>query len=107
MSARSDELRAALVQRLTSGPGHTSPEARRAAFDDRPHDPRTDALLRRVAQHAWTVQDSDVAAPLSAGVRQDEVFELVVCAAVGQATRQLDTARAALAEAIRDPEEPI
>lgn len=56
----------------------------------------TDALVDRVARHAWTVRDQDVAAPLAAGVSEDVVFELAVCAALGQATRQIEAALAAL-----------
>lgn len=96
MSERAHQLRRALVARLLSGPGTAPPEARRAAFDHQAHDGRTDALLDRVACEAWTVRDADVSAPLQAGLSEDEVFELVVCAAVGQATRQLETAMASL-----------
>lgn len=96
MSERAHQLRQALVSRLLSGPGTATADARRAAFDGHAHDGRADALLDRVAREAWTVRDADVAAPLHAGLSDDEVFELVVCAAVGQATRQLETALAAL-----------
>ncbi len=96
MSARAHDLRQALVARVLEGPGDASPEARRAAFARQPHDPRTDALLDRVAGQAWTVRDADVNQAREAGVPEDEVFELVVCAAIGQATRQLETALAAL-----------
>jgi hypothetical protein len=37
-----------------------------------------------------------VAAATAAGVPEDEIFELTVCAALGQATRQLDAALAVL-----------
>jgi alkylhydroperoxidase/carboxymuconolactone decarboxylase family protein YurZ len=40
------------------------------------------------------------------GLSEDEVFELVVCAAVGQAARQYESALAALAEAGADRETP-
>jgi hypothetical protein len=96
MSERVHELRRALVARLLTGPGHASADARRAAFDRQGHDRPTDALLERVAAEAWTVRDADLAVPLQAGVSEDEVFELVVCAAVGQATRQLEGALAVL-----------
>ena len=42
------------------------------------------------------ISDADVAATKAAGVSEDEIFELTVCAALGQATRQLDAALAAL-----------
>lgn len=106
MSERAHHLRQALVTRVVTGAGHSSVEARQAAFDGRPHDPRVDALVARVAEHAWTVSDADVAAPCAAGVTEDEVFELVVCAAVGQATRQIESALAALDEAAPHTEQP-
>ena len=43
--------------------------------------------------------EEDVAAAKAAGLREDQIFELVVCAAIGQATRQYDTALAALTAA--------
>lgn len=106
MSERAHQLRQALVTRIVDGPGRASVDARRAAFDCQAQDPRTDALVARIAQHAWTVGDTDVAQPLSAGVSEDHVFELVVCAAVGQATRQIETALAALDAAAPGVEQP-
>jgi adenine-specific DNA methylase len=70
--------------------------ARRAAFDNQGVYEPARALVAKVAKAAWTVTDADVAATKSAGVSEDEIFELAVCAALGQATRQLDEALAAL-----------
>jgi len=36
---------------------------------------------------------------MAAGFSEDQIFEVVVCAAIGQATRQRDAALAALAAA--------
>lgn len=85
----------ALIERITRGDGRASREARTAVFakPDRP-------LLEKVAQHAYRVTDEDVAAEKSAR-SEDEVFELVVCTAVGQAKRQYDSALAALDEAAK------
>ena len=44
----------------------------------------------------WYRTDEDVAATTRGGVSEDQVFELAVCAAYGAATRQLDSALAAL-----------
>jgi len=81
---------AALVKRITQGDGHASRGAREAAFA-KPEG----ALLGKVAQHAYRVTDEDVAAAKTER-SEDEVFELVACAAVGQAKRQYDSALAAL-----------
>jgi alkylhydroperoxidase/carboxymuconolactone decarboxylase family protein YurZ len=88
--------REAVVRRALQGPGTASAAARRAAFDNQGVPEPARALVAKVASAAWTVTDADVAAAKSAGVSEDEIFELTVCAALGQSTRQLDDALAAL-----------
>jgi hypothetical protein len=44
----------------------------------------------------------DIAAARASGLSEDQIFETVVCAAVGQATRQYDTALAALKATEKD-----
>jgi alkylhydroperoxidase family enzyme len=61
-------------------------------------------LIDKVAKRAYQVTDDDIAAARSSGLSEDQIFELVVCAAVGQAARQYDAARAALVEAAATPE---
>ncbi|PTR45619.1 hypothetical protein C8K38_101348 [Rhodococcus sp. OK611] len=56
-------------------------------------------LIEKVADHAYRVTDEDIAAVRAAGLSEDQVFEIVVCAAVGQASRQYNSALAALAGA--------
>lgn len=98
MGEATDRLRKAVIERVLHGSGTTSGDTRRAAFDnaDAPDDVRS--LIDKVARNAWKVTDEDVAA-----VRQhrddDEIFELVIAAALGQSTRQLDAALVALDEA--------
>jgi hypothetical protein len=95
----SDEVRKhreRLVERVLNGPGVTSAGARRAAFDNRGVDPRAEALIGKVARNAWKVTDADVADATAAGLTEDEIFELTVCAAIGQSTRQLQSALDAL-----------
>jgi alkylhydroperoxidase family enzyme len=103
MSEAANRLRLAAIERALRGPGVASIEARRAAFDnsgskERPvdGDERGSALVDKVARHAWKVTDADVAAAKAAGLSEDEIFELVVCAAYGQADRQFRAALAAL-----------
>jgi alkylhydroperoxidase family enzyme len=95
MSEAVERLRKQVVERALHGPGKSSGDARRAAYDNRDAGP----LVAKVAANAWKVTDEDIAAAKQAGLSEDEIFELVVCAALGQSTRQLDAARAALAEA--------
>ena len=93
-----NRLRRALVSRVLDGPGVATAEARRHAFDNRGVGLPERALVEKVARTAWKVTDADVAAVTAAGRSDDEIFELVVCAALGQSTRQLESALAALKE---------
>ena len=96
MSESATRYREAVVRRALEGPGTASAAARRGAFDNQGVPESARALVAKVARAAWTVTDADVAAAKSAGASEDEIFELTVCAALGQATRQLDDALAAL-----------
>ena len=74
---------------------------RRAAFDNVGlHEPiRT--LIEKVADRSYTVTDEDIAAVRASGLTEDQIFELIVCAAIGAADRQYTSAKAAIAEATR------
>jgi alkylhydroperoxidase/carboxymuconolactone decarboxylase family protein YurZ len=61
-------------------------------------------LIDKVARYAYKVTDADITVARTSGVSEDEIFELIVCAAIGQATRQYDTARAALEAATKRDE---
>jgi hypothetical protein len=85
----------ALVRRILEGDGRAPHAQRRAAFDLGLTGPlRT--LTEKVAKHAYKVTDEDIAVARSSGLTEDQIFELAVCAAVGEATRQYETALAAL-----------
>jgi hypothetical protein len=90
----------ALVHRVVEGEGTASREQRRAAFEKAwPGEPlRT--LIEKVTTRATTVTDRDVAAACASGLTEDQIFEIAVCAALGQSTRQYESARAALDTAI-------
>jgi alkylhydroperoxidase family enzyme len=92
----------ALVTRLLEGDAKVSRALRRAAFDDAELPELQRALVDKVAKGAHTVSDEDFDALRKSGVSEDEIFEIVVCAAVGQATRQYDSGRAALAAARKE-----
>jgi alkylhydroperoxidase family enzyme len=94
------EARKALLSRILEGEGKSSPSERRAAFNDSALTGTVGALVDKVAKHAHRVTDEDIAAARASGLDEDQVFEIVVCAAVGQATRQYDAALAALEAAI-------
>jgi alkylhydroperoxidase family enzyme len=99
-----------LVARILDGPGEASHALRRAAFDNSGLADALRTLIDKVAKHAFKVTDRDIAAARESGLSEDQIFELVVCAAIGQATRQYNAALKALemamkgdADAARDP----
>jgi hypothetical protein len=91
--------RTALLARITEGDGTASRTQRRAAFDNAADGTPWRTLVQKTAVQSCRTTDEDISAALSGGLSEGQIFELVVCAAVGQATRQHDAALAALASA--------
>lgn len=94
------QARTVATERVLRGPGKTSVAVRQAAFDNAGVAEPARALIDKVAKTAWKITDADVAA-VTATQSDDEIYEQVVAAALGQATRQLDAALAALDEATK------
>jgi alkylhydroperoxidase family enzyme len=90
------QARKALVRRILKGAGKASPSERRAAFNNSDLIEPLGALVDKVARHAYRVTDEDINAARVSDLSEDQIFEIVVCAAIGQATRQYDAALAAL-----------
>jgi hypothetical protein len=95
------QARDALVARILEGDGKASYAQRRAAFDITGLSEPLSTLIHKVAKHAYQVTDEDIAAVRASGFSEDQIFEIVVCAAIGQATRQYETALAALEAATK------
>lgn len=91
---------------MLEGSGKAALELRRAAFDNAGLDEPVRALVEKVANHAYRVSDEDVAAVRAAGLSEDQIFEIVICAAVGQASRQYSSALDALADATGEKTQP-
>jgi hypothetical protein len=91
--------RTALVTRIQEGNGAASREQRRAAFRNDGVEPSLRDLVSKVCERTREITDNEIAAVRAAGFNEDQVFEVCVSAAVGQATRQLESALAALDEA--------
>src|SRR5579862_3468429 len=85
-----------LTTRVLEGDGYASHAERRAAFDHAALSEPLATLIRKITGRASEVTDQDVAAVRASGLGEDQIFEIVVCAAVGHATRQHDLAVAAL-----------
>jgi hypothetical protein len=94
----------ALQDRILTGAGRASPDQRARAFNHAGLPPPLQALLDKVAARPAQVTDADFAAAKAAGWTEDELFELVVCTAVGESSRLYEAGLAALSEAIRDKE---
>jgi alkylhydroperoxidase family enzyme len=92
----------AVIARILEGDGRASRAQRRAAFDNAPLGEPLATLIGKVTTQAHEVTDQDVAAARASGLSEDQIFEIVVCAAVGQATRQYDAALAALESARKE-----
>lgn len=98
-----DKTRAAhrrLVRRILEGDGRASPARRLRAYNNAEVDGPLRTLIDKVARKPSHITDDDIAAVKAAGISEDEIFELVICAAVGQATRQYEAGLAALDEAL-------
>ena len=102
MATAVTRLRKIAIDRVLEGDGRASKEQRKAAFNNANVVEPARALIEKVTKTAWKVTDEDVAAVKAAGLSEDQIYELCVCAALGQSTRQLDAALAALDEACAD-----
>jgi hypothetical protein len=89
----------ALVDRVLKGEGRASAELRARAFGNDGLPPPLDVLIDKVAERPAQVTGADLAEAKASGCTEDQVFELVICAAVGQSERMYDAGLAALADA--------
>lgn len=95
-----------MVARVLDGKGKAAHALRHAAFENVGLSEPTRTLIEKVANHAYQVTDDDIATVRAAGLSEDQIFEIVVCAAVGQASRQYSSALATLASATDEKLEP-
>jgi len=89
----------AIEQRILRGPGMAAPELRAKAFECNGLPEPLAALVEKVAKRSFRVTDADFAVALRAGFSEDQLFELVICAAVGESSRLYKAGLAALADA--------
>ncbi len=91
-----------LTRHVLKGKGESTPQLRQAAFDNTGLPASLNALIDKVAHQPYKVTDNDIAAVKATGITEDQLFELVICGAVGQASRQYQSGLTALAEAIQE-----
>jgi hypothetical protein len=90
------QARLGVINRILEGDGESSRVQRRGAFDDAGLAEPLSSLIHEVAKHSSNVAGKDIDAARAMGLSEDQIFELIVCAAIGQANRQYETAMAAL-----------
>ena len=88
--------RKTLISRVLEGNAKALPSERSAAFNNTGLSQPVGTIVDKVARHAYMVTDDDIAAARDSGLSEDQIFEIVICAAIGAATRQHDIALAAL-----------
>lgn len=89
----------ALVDRVLNGAGHADKEQRAHAFSNADVPLPLRDLIGKVTTTPTQVTDADFAVAKASGFSEDQLFELVTCAAVGQSARLYEAGLAALAEA--------
>jgi hypothetical protein len=89
----------AIEQRILTGTGTASAELRAKSFANRDLAEPLATLVDKVAKRSFQVSDADLAAAIRAGFTEDQLFELVICAAVGESNRMYRTGLAALSKA--------
>jgi len=97
MNDRFGSLRDATAAALLNGPGATAPELRQQIAGGNPP-PELATLVDKVRSRAYTVTDHDLD-QLRSRYTEDQLFEIVLCAAFGAANERLAAAHRALEEA--------
>ncbi len=96
------ELYKELKEAVLAGKGVSPRELRYAVFRNEGISPPLGPLVDKVAHGAFRIVDRDIQDVKDSGVSEDELFELLVCAAVGQASRQYEQGMQALARAVQE-----
>ncbi|WP_433574745.1 hypothetical protein [Nocardia brasiliensis] len=89
----------ALVDRVLHGAGKAAAADRDRAFRNTDVPLPIRVLIDKVATKPAEIGDPDFTTAKTAGLSEDEIFELVVCAAVGRSAQMYEAGLAALAAA--------
>jgi hypothetical protein len=87
-----EHVRSAVV----SSPGSLAPEIRQAISEGAHVSGPLGTFAQKVSEHAFTVNDEDIAALHRAHYTDDQIFEAAVSAALGAGLYRLERVRAAL-----------
>lgn len=99
-----NQMHEKLVARILEGKGTASSEERHAAFENDGLTEPLSIVIDKVARNAYKITEKDIMELKVSGISEDQIFELVICAAVGQATRQYHNAMKSLVEASKERE---
>ena len=77
-----------VIARVLDGAGVAPPSQRRVAFEGKGAPPELQALIDKIEAHAYEVTDDDLR-HLQNRYNDDELFELIVAAALGASERRL------------------
>ena len=91
-------LRDLVLETVLKGPGESLPAIRQAAADGRGVPADLQALVDKIHSHAYKVTDDDIS-NAQAKYGDDQMFEIVVSAALGASRQRLLTGLKALSEA--------
>ena len=86
-----------LIDSVLNEKGESTLQQRRAAFNNANLPAPLNMLITKVTDEAYKITDNDIASAKAAGISDDVLFELIICGAVGQASRQYENAMATLA----------
>ena len=92
------QLRERVLDRVLDGEGESDPSIRRAAAEGRGVPAGLQALVDKIHRHAYEVTDDDITR-LRAKYDDDQMFEIVVSAALGASCQRLLAGLEALDEA--------
>jgi hypothetical protein len=81
-------LRDQALERVLTGPGHTEPSLRQAAANGSGLPADLQPLVEKIHAHAYRVTDAEVSR-LRASHDDDELFEVIVSAALGASRKRL------------------
>ena len=91
-------LRDRVLQLVLDGPGETDQALRHAAADGHDVPAELDPFVRRIHAQAYRVTDEDVSR-LQPTYSEDQLFEIVVSAALGASRQRLEAGLEALRDA--------
>jgi hypothetical protein len=91
-------LRDRVMQLVLDGTAQTDSALRHAAADGRGVSADLEPLVEKIHAHAYKVTDEDVAR-LQTNYSEDQLFEIIVSAALGASRRRLDAGLKALRDA--------